>query len=429
MKKKLIATLLTAAMTASLLAGCGGSAGSAAPAEPAPAAEEAAPAAEEAAPAAEEEAPAEEAAPTEEAAPAEEATANAGDNDKLAGTQFEGTTAKEPYNFAIDVKSFQSTYWQAALKGMDMAKEELGITYDAHGPNSESDIADQVNMLNSDINSNPPGIALAACDTKSVLDSLKTCADKKIPVVCFDTGVADAPEGSVVATVATDNTQAGEVAAENMYTALKDVIAKADGQVRVGEVNQDATALNIQQRGMGFVNKFTDLVTADGKTVAVVGNEFYANEAKKAHADLADEKSADVVIEVAVPAQTTVELCSTAAQAIMSKSDTIGIFGSNQTAAEGVLAADANLSVLGTDAAAGDVIGIGFDAGSIIKGAISDGTMYGAVTQSPLMMGYYAIYALTMAANGDKVEDFPTAGYWYDANNMNDDTIAPNLYD
>ncbi|MCR5487559.1 MAG: substrate-binding domain-containing protein [Lachnospiraceae bacterium] len=421
MKKKVLATLLSAAMAMSLLAGCGEAAAPAPAAEPA--AEE--PAAEE--PAAEE--PAAEEAPAEEA-PAEEAPAAAGGSGEYTGgTQFDGVVAKEAYKFPVDVKSFQSTYWQAALKGMDMAKAELGVDYDAHGPNSESDIADQVNMLNSDINSNPPGIALAACDTKSVLDSLKDCADKGIPVVAFDTGVADAPEGSIVATVATDNTQAGEVAAENMYAALKDVIAGASAPVRIGEINQDATALNIQQRGMGFVNKITDLIVADGKKVAVVGNEFYANEAKKAHADLADEASADVIIEVAVPAQTTVELCSAQAQAILSKKDTIGVFGSNQTAAEGLLAADANLSLLGTDAAGGDVIGIGFDAGSIIKGAIQDGTMYGAVTQSPLMMGYYAIYALTMAANGDKVEDFPTAGYWYDATNIDDPTIAPNLYD
>ena len=33
------------------------------------------------------------------------------------------------------------------------------------------------------------------------------------------------------------------------------------------------------------------------------------------------------------------------------------------------------------------------------------------------MMGYYAIYALTAAANGDEVSDVPTAGYWYDATN------------
>lgn len=77
----------------------------------------------------------------------------------------------------------------------------------------------------------------------------------------------------------------------------------------------------------------------------------------------------------------------------------------------------------------GKGIGIGFDAGSTIKGAIEDGTLLGAVTQSPLMMGYYAIYALTMAANGDDPADVPTEGYWYDASNMNDSEIAPNLYD
>jgi hypothetical protein len=141
-----------------------------------------------------------------------------------------------------------------------------------------------------------------------------------------------------------------------------------------------------------------------------------------------DEASANIVIEVAVPAQTTVDLCSTEASKIMSKSDTIGIFGSNQTSAEGVLAANNNLGVLNSDPSKG-MIGIGFDAGSVIKGAITDGTMAGAVTQSPLLMGYYAIYAMTMAANGDKVSDFPMDGYWYDSTNMTDPQIAPNLYD
>ena len=112
-----------------------------------------------------------------------------------------------------------------------------------------------------------------------------------------------------------------------------------------------------------------------------------------------------------------------------SKADTIGVFGSNQTAAEGLLAADANLSLLGSDPEAGDVIGVGFDAGSIIKGAIESGQMYGAVTQSPLMMGYYCIYALTAAANGQELIDVPTDGYWYDASNMDAEEIAPNLYD
>ena len=340
--------------------------------------------------------------------------------------QFDGLKANEAYEFPMMVKSFQSTYWDAAQEGMKKASEELGVTYKAQGPNSESDIADQVNMINTAIAANPVGLGLAACDTSSVTDALKTCAEKGIPVVTFDTGIADAPEGSVVCEVCTDNAQAGAVAAENMYNSIKDVVKDAEGQVVIGEVNQDATAQNIQQRGTGFINKMIELLQADGKTVAVSGNEFYVNAAEGADADA---KDADVVIQVAVPAQTTVELCSTEAQAILSQENCIAVFGSNQVSAEGVLAANANLNVLGSDPANGDVVGVGFDAGSIIKAAVKDGTFIGAVTQSPLMMGYYAIYALTAAANGQEIEDVPTDGYWYDATNMEDEDIAPNLYD
>ena len=340
--------------------------------------------------------------------------------------QFDGLKANEAYEFPMMVKSFQSPYWDAAQEGMKKASEELGVTYKAQGPNSESDIADQVNMINTAIGSNPVGLGLAACDTSSVQDALKTCAEKGIPVVTFDTGIADAPEGSVVCEVCTDNAQAGAVAAENMYNSIKDVVKDADGQVIIGEVNQDATAQNIQQRGTGFINKMIELLQADGKTVAVSGNEFYVNAAEGADADA---KDADVVIQVAVPAQTTVELCSTEAQAILSQENCIAVFGSNQVSAEGVLAANANLNVLGSDPANGDVVGVGFDAGSIIKAAVKDGTFIGAVTQSPLMMGYYAIYALTAAANGQELEDVPTDGYWYDSTNMDSEEIAPNLYD
>ena len=69
-----------------------------------------------------------------------------------------------------------------------------------------------------------------------------------------------------------------------MYNAIKDVVANADGQVVIGEVNQDATAQNIQQRGGGFIDKMIELLQADGKTVAVAGNEFYVNAAKNADA-------------------------------------------------------------------------------------------------------------------------------------------------
>ena len=335
--------------------------------------------------------------------------------------QFDGLKANEAYEFPMMVKSFQSTYWDAAQEGMKKASEELGVTYKPQGPNSESDIADQVNMLNNAINKNPDGIALAACDQNSVLDSLQSALDKKIPVVCFDSGVPDAPEGSVYATVVTDNEQAGGIAAEHIYEAIKDRIG--NGQVRVGEVNQDATSANISERGMGFINKFIELAKADGKTVAVVGNDFYVNQVK----DNGDQASADVVLEVAVPAQTTVELCATEASNIMNKDDTIAMFGSNQVSAEGVLTANQNLNKLGTDD--DKIVAAGFDAGSVIKAAVKDGTLLGAVTQSPLMQGKISIETLAKICDGESVEDVTTDGYWYDSTNMDDEDISPNLYD
>ena len=337
------------------------------------------------------------------------------------GNKTEGSGDSKGYHFEVVVKSFQSSYWQAAVQGINQACDELGVTANTTGPNAESDIADQVNMLNNAINKNPDGIALAACDQNSVIGSLKTALEKKIPVVCFDSGVPDAPEGSVYATVVTDNEQAGGIAAEHIYPAIKDKLGK--GQVRVGEVNQDATSANISERGMGFINKFIELAKADGFTVAVVGNDFYVNQVK----DNGDQASADIILEVAVPAQTTVELCATEASNIMNKDDTIAMFGSNQVSAEGVLTANQNLNKLGTGE--GKIIGAGFDAGSVLKAAVKDGTMLGAVTQSPLMQGKISIETLAKICDGESVEDVTTDGYWYDSTNMEDADIVPNLYD
>lgn len=347
---------------------------------------------------------------------------NGGDTKTTDGdTKTEGSGDSKGYHFEVVVKSFQSSYWQAAVQGINQACDELGVTANTTGPNAESDIADQVNMLNNAINKDPDGIALAACDQNSVLGPLKTALEKKIPVVCFDSGVPDAPEGSVYATVVTDNEQAGGIAAEHIYPAIKDKLGK--GQVRVGEVNQDATSANISERGMGFINKFIELAKADGFTVAVVGNDFYVNQVK----DNGDQASADVILEVAVPAKTTVELCATEASSIMNKDDTIAMFGSNQVSAEGVLTANQNLNKLGTDD--DKIVAAGFDAGSVIKAAVKDGTLLGAVTQSPLMQGKISIETLAKICDGESVEDVTTDGYWYDSTNMDDEDISPNLYD
>ena len=326
-------------------------------------------------------------------------------------------------NFAIIVKSYQSTYWLAAVKGATEQMNKKGVNATFNGPNSESDIADQVQMFNDAINSKPDGIGLAACDPSAMLDSLQAAKDAGIPVVAFDSGIPDAPAGSVLATASTDNYKAGITAAEGIWTALEGRVKGASGVVRIGVVNQDATSESISSRGLGFIDEITTLCKDAGKSVAVIGNDYYVGKAK----DKGDQASANVIIEVRVPSQTTTELCATEASAILNQSDTIGVFGSNQVSAEGILTANQNLGVLGsTD---DKVIAVGFDAGSIIKAAVKDGTMYGAVTQSPLKMGEVTIDLLIAAAKGETISDVDTGGAWYNKDNIEDPSIAPNLYD
>ena len=116
------------------------------------------------------------------------------------------------------------------------------------------------------------------------------------------------------------------------------------------------------------------------------------------------------------------------ASKILNKEDTVAIYGSNQVAAEGILTANVNLNVLGSDPTQ-NVLAVGFDAGATIKTAVRDGIMLGAVTQAPMEMGRVTVETLTKIADNETVSDIATPCYWYHAQNMDEDKIAPNLYD
>ncbi|MDO4284021.1 MAG: substrate-binding domain-containing protein [Eubacteriales bacterium] len=394
MKKKVLATLLTAAMAATLMAGCGSSTSSTTTESATDA------------PAAATEAPAEETA--EEPAAEEEAETTA--------------SAEGGYHFEIVSKGFQHQYWQAVLKGAEQKAEELGDTINFVGPNTESDIADQVQMLQSAINQKPVAIGLAALDTSACLDAITEAQNAGIPIVGFDSGVPGAPEGAVVANCATDNYAAGELAAEETYKLISDRIASADGAVRIGVMGQDATAESIINRGLGFIDKIAELAAADGHVVTIEGNDKYVSDSKVEPTD-----GANVIIEVLVPAQVTQELSAIDCQNLLSKSDTICIYGSNQHSGDAMVTANQTMNKFGSGD--GQVIGVTFDSGTAIKGAVADGTFAGAVTQAPVAMGEALIQTLHDAASGKTVSDVDTGCQWYTAENMDSEEIAQNLYD
>ena len=374
MKKKLLSVLLTAAMAAVMLAGCGSNDKTAATGEPAETV-------------------------TESKAEAPE-----------------GETAEDAQLGKIYLvsKGFQHQFWQAVLQGAQEAAAEYGVEIDFQGPDTESDIAQQVNMFNNALNNNPPAIGLAALDTEACLEGITKAQSAGIPIVGFDSGVPGAPEGAIVANASTDNYAAGELAAEETYKLIKETIASAASTVRIGVMNQDATSESITARGSGFVDRIKALIEADGKTVSVEGHDKWVDKAD----------GADVIIDVAVPAQVTAELSSIDAQNLLNKADTICIYASNQHSGEGLVNGDANLGKLGKD-----IVGIAFDSGALIKSAVKDGRLAGAVTQDPLQIGYKTVELCVKAAKGEAVSDVDTGCQWYTADNMEDPKIAPNLYD
>ena len=388
MKKKVLSVLLSTAMVATMFAGCGSKKDEAASTDS-----------------------------TKDDAATED-TADEGDKAEDSGD----AAPAGDMHFEIVSKGFQHAYWQAVKKGADNKAKELGVTINFVGPNTESDIADQVQMLNNAINAAPSAIGFAALDTQAALDAIQTAMDSGIPIIGFDSGVSGAPDGAVLANASTDNYAAGELAAEKTYEAIKDTIANASGTVRIGVLSQDATSESVGNRGLGFIDKMGELCIAAGKTVNVEGNQKFIADSK-----VEKTEGADVIIEVAVPATVDASLSKTDCETLLNKDDTIAIYGSNQHSGEAMVSANETLQKFGTGE--GKVIGVAFDSGAVIKGAVADGTFLGAITQAPVAMGEKLVELLVAAANGESVADTDTGCQWYTAENMDSEEIAQNLYD
>ena len=325
-------------------------------------------------------------------------------------------------DYEIVSKGFQHQYWQAVLKGAQEKADELGVTINFVGPANESAYDEQLGQLNSAINAAPKAIGLAALSTETCLDAIADAQAKGIPIIGFDSGVPGAPEGAIFANAATNNYNAGALAAEKVYEAIKDRIAAADGAVRIGVSAQDAVSDSVVSRGLGFIDKIGELAAADGYGVKLEGNERYINDAKVEQAD-----DAKIIIETLVPSQVTAELSAIDCQNLLNKADIIALYGSNQHSAEAMVTANENLQKLGTGE--GQVIGAGFDSGAVIKDAVRNGVFLGAITQAPVAMGAKTVELMVAAANGEPVEDADTGCQWYTAENMDDPEIAQNLYD
>jgi ribose transport system substrate-binding protein len=346
---------------------------------------------------------------------------------KSSGTGDSNNSKDKPY-IAVVAKGFQHQFWQVVMKGAQKAADELGATITFDGPPSESDINQQVNMINSALSKNPVALCLAALDTQAVTSQLNKAKDSKIPVIGFDSGVPNAPAGSVAATAATNNYKAAQLAADKMFAdsafAGKIKAATVDNPVVIGVLSQDATSDSIVQRTKGFLDQMKKNIEGiDGFTGAVdiSGQTNYNSPAAS---------GAKVKIIVRVPPTTNATDMQNGARALLGSQGIIGMYASNEGAANGLLSATNDGSDF--DKAKGkykDVTVVGFDAGKIQKNAVANGWFLGSITQDPFSIGYNAVKLAFKAYKGEAVADTDTGAKWYDKTNMNNADIKDLIYD
>ncbi len=337
-----------------------------------------------------------------------------------AATTAAATTAGAKPYIAVVSKGFQHQFWQVVKKGADAAAAKYNVTITFEGPPSESDIQAQVQMLDSALAKKPVAIALAALSTESVTDQLKKALAGKIPVIGFDSGVPNAPAGSVYANASTNNTVAGALAATSLYAAIKTKAATGTvgKAVRIAVLSQDAVGESVTNRTKGFTEKMVALLKADGiNEVAVVGHDKFKNGVA--------ESAAKVVIDVGVAATTSATDISTAGKALLNKSNVIAIYGSNEAAANGIL----DSSNEGADLKTKGIVAVGFDAGKRQKAAVTNGIFLGSITQDPYNIGYLAVELAYKAYKGEKVSDVDTGAKFYTKDNINNPEIKDLVYD
>lgn len=289
----------------------------------------------------------------------------------------------KPY-IAIVSKGFQHQFWQAVKEGAEKAAEEFDVEITFEGPESETQVDKQIEMLQAALDKKPDAIGFAALDSQAAVSLLEKTKEQNIPVIAFDSGVdSDIP----LATASTDNIAAAALAADKMAELIGE-----EGKVAL--VVHDQTSVTGVQRRDGFANQIKDKYP----NIEIVDVQYGGGD---------HLKSTDL------------------AKAIMqAHPDLKGIFGSNEGSAIGVVNAVQEMNKVGS------ITVIGFDSGKQLIDAIKSGTAAGAVTQNPVGIGYETVKAALAAINGETVEKVIDTGfYWYDKNNIDSEEIQSAIYE
>lgn len=276
--------------------------------------------------------------------------------------------AAEPltYQIAVIPKGTTHEFWKSIHAGAAKAERELnesGIKTRVlwQGPLKEDDRDTQIQVVENFTARGVSGIVLAPLDSRALVRPVEIAVAAGIPVVIIDSGLEAGPHRSFVAT---DNLEGGAKAAGLMGKLL-------GGMGKVILLRYAVGSASTEDREKGFLEE--------------LGNSFPGIE----------------VISSTEYAGPTRDTAYRTAQALLNRHGDVvdGIFAVNENSTIGMTMA---LREIGR--AGGDVVMIGFDAGSQSIEDLKNGDVQGLVVQDPMRMGYEGVMTVMRAIRNEPIE-------------------------
>ena len=280
-------------------------------------------------------------------------------------------------------KGYQHEFWQTVKKGSEAAAKELGIRTSFVGPADETQIAQQIQLMEDVLIQNPKAILLSALDANALVPIVETAHARGIVVATFDSGInSDLP----VTFVATNNRAAGGVAADEMAKLI-------NNQGKVGIIAHVAGTTTAIERSEGFIARIKEKYPK----ITILDTQYSDGDPQKAL-----DKTIDMV---------------------RANPDLLAIYATNEGATLGVA------NAIQSNQLTGKIKVIGFDSTEAIIDFVNNDVIQGFIVQDPFQMGYQGMVALNKALKGeslDKQVDVP-AGF-VTKENMNQPDIQKLLF-
>src|SRR5260370_11927600 len=146
----------------------------------------------------------------------------------------------------VIVKDMTSPYWQAVLAGARKAGQDLGVNVVELGAQSESDVSGEISILGNGVASTPTANVIAPAKFAALGKPIDEAA-KKVKIIGIESA---ADTKAMTSLLATDNLNAGRVAADALAVAITRSYADTEGDIVM--ITSMPGVVSLDQRAKGF---------------------------------------------------------------------------------------------------------------------------------------------------------------------------------